>query len=198
MFSGIIPQTVSIQNINSSSEGTWITIDNPHLQNPLVGDSIAVDGACLTIANIQSDSIQFFAMPETLRKTIIPFYQAQDEVNIEYSLQVGQDVGGHFVYGHIDGLATVKQIEQDGEARLITLSLPPNLMKYMTIQGTVALNGVSLTVARLDSDNSTITISLLEHTWTVTNLKEHSIGSHLNLECDMMAKYIVHYVEKFN
>lgn len=197
MFSGIIPQTVSIQQIDSRSQGTWITIDNPQIHTPDIGESIAIDGACLTVSEIYPDYIRFFAMPETLRKTIIPWYQVTRQVNMEYSLQVGQDIGGHFVYGHIDGLATVKNIVQDGEARLMTLSLPQDLMKYMTIQGTVAINGVSLTVARLDPDESTITISLLEHTWTVTNLGNSSVGEYLNLECDMMAKYIVHYLEKF-
>lgn len=193
MFTGIIQSTGTVSEITPDSRGTTITIHAPERTSGLsIGASVAIDGVCLTVSAFDTDthSISFFAMPETLRKTTVGTFVLGQRVNVENSLRMGDEIGGHQVYGHVDGTGKVISRIRDGEAELFTVALPAELMTYIVPQGAIALNGVSLTVARFDPIANQITISLLEHTWTVTNLGDLQPGDSLNVEADMMLKYV--------
>ncbi len=191
MFSGIIQSTGRVSDIDSSSKGTTLTIHAPERISGLsIGASVAVDGVCLTVTAFDAETISFFVMPETMRKTTLESFVIGQRVNVENSLRLGDEIGGHQVYGHVDGTGRVISRIRDGLAELFTLELPPTLMQYIVPQGAIALNGVSLTVARFVPENHQITISLLEHTWTVTNLGDLNPGDIVNVEAEMILKYV--------
>ncbi len=146
-----------------------------------------MSGVCLTVAKKVGRKIWFDVMPETLQKTILGDLKENDTVNVEPSLRLGDEVGGHFVFGHVDGIATIKQIRADGNSRLLTVRPPKELMRYMAPQGSVAINGVSLTVARVRKTD--FIVSLVDYTLVHTTLKHLSKGAKVNIECDMLAKY---------
>jgi riboflavin synthase len=153
-----------------------------------VGDSVAVDGCCLTVARRDGPVLAFNAVAETLRRTTLGGLAAGDRVNIEPALRVGDPMGGHWVQGHVDGIGEVVRIEEEGEARNVTFSAPPEIMRYAIEKGSVCVSGVGLTIAALDE--TSFSVSLVPHTLGVTTLGDLRDGDSVNLEADVLAKYV--------
>lgn len=152
-----------------------------------LGASVAVQGVCLTVSAKKNGLLTFGVMPVTFKKTTLGKLKAGDAVNMETSLKIGDEIGGHFVFGHVDAVAKVLNVERDGETVLVTIQPPKSLLRYLVPQGSVAVDGVSLTVAKKSAAN--FTVSLVSHTAAHTTLGQLMPGSAVNIECDMLAKY---------
>ena len=188
MFTGIIEELGTVRSITSNklcvkaqtvSEGTKI------------GDSIAINGVCLTVTELHNDGFDADVSPETMRVTSLGKLKSGSLVNLERALPVGGRFGGHIVSGHVDGRGKCKEIYREGNFYNLTIELSPELTKYVVKKGSVAVNGISLTVA--DVNGNDITIAVIPHTYENTNLKVLNTGDYVNIETDILAKY----VEKF-
>lgn len=186
MFTGIIKSIGEIKKINKKEHGSELAIELNDTANVSVGSSVCVSGVCLTVAKKDGQSVSFDIMPETLKKTTLGAKKEDNKVNIETTLKVGDELGGHFVYGHVDGVANVKTIINQGDNRLIEFSAVENIMKYIVPQGSIAVDGVSLTVANFT--DSAFTVSLIPFTLENTTLGSLSLGDEVNIESDMIAK----------
>lgn len=188
MFSGIISTAGTLKAIASKGRGLFFDIHAPTLAHAAhLGASISVDGVCLTVCAKHDEVVVFEIMPETLAKTTLGEKKAGIILNIEPSLKVGDELGGHFVYGHVDGIGKIIDRQKEGDTALLTIRPPQELMKYMAAQGSVAVDGVSLTIARRTDE--TFTVSLVEFTERETTLGSMAVGDRVNIECDMLAKY---------
>jgi len=156
-----------------------------------IGDSIAIDGVCLTVVRLNSDSFTVQAVQETVSGTTISGWKIGQRLNLERALAVGSRFGGHIVQGHIDGLGKIKSIVTASNEIRITVEAPPEIMKYIVRKGSIALDGISFTVA--DAFTNAFAIAIIPHTWEKTSIKYKSEGSPVNLETDILARYI----EKF-
>lgn len=184
MFSGIVKEIGSIASVDKKH---LIVSCSGIVPQVIAGSSVSVSGVCLTATAILENALAFAVMPETLRKTTLGEKRIGDAVNLESSLRLGDEIGGHFVYGHVDGVGTVTNVQKESDAILVTIKLPQELLRCMTPQGSVAIDGVSLTIARLDDDM--ITVSLVPYTLSQTTLGTLKNGDTVNIECDMLAKY---------
>jgi len=156
-----------------------------------IGDSIAIDGVCLTVVRLNSDSFTVQAVQETVSGTTISGWKIGQRLNLERALAAGSRFGGHIVQGHIDGLGKIKSIVTASNEIRITVEAPPEIMKYIVRKGSIALDGISFTVA--DAFTNAFAIAIIPHTWEKTSIKYKSEGSPVNLETDILARYI----EKF-
>ncbi len=189
MFTGIVQALGTIRRARHDHGGTLLTIAARGLGAGPVrhGESIAVDGVCLTVETTGRGAFQLRAAPETLRRTTLGAMRPGSTVNLERSLRPVDRMGGHFVFGHVDGIARLVRTAPDGDAVLYTFAAPPRLMHYLVEKGSVALNGVSLTVFACTS--RTFTVSLIPYTIRHTTLGSLRSGARLNLETDMLARY---------
>lgn len=158
------------------------------LKNVKTGDSIAVNGVCLTVVDFSDNYFRADVMPETLKATNLGQLARGDIVNLEQALRPDDFIGGHFVTGHIDDTAEVKKVFTEQNAKIIKMELSAEIEKYIVKKGSVAINGVSLTVMEIEDD--LMTISLIPETWSETNLAALSVGDKVNIETDMLGKYI--------
>jgi riboflavin synthase len=189
MFSGIVEETGTIAHIDTRPGGTTLTIQALQVLTDLkVGDSLAVNGACLTVVRGDQTACVVELAPETLRKTALGQLRQGDEVNLERSLAANGRVGGHFVQGHVDSTAAVVALQPDGEAVIVTFQAPEALMRYIVPKGYVALDGMSLTVVETGPD--WFTISFIPHTSMVTIVRHYQPGRLVNLEVDVLGKYV--------
>jgi riboflavin synthase len=196
MFTGLIQELGTIVSITSNTEGKEFVIRAPGLIKEIqIDDSVATNGVCLTATKIQGDTFRVQAVHVTLEKTSIGYLKPNDKVNLELSLRPQDRLGGHFVQGHVNALGKIKQISKTGQNWEIEVSFPPELRKYMISEGSVALDGISLTVARLTP--ATLTVTIIPHTLEKTSLSTKKIGDHINIEVDMIAKYIENFL-RFN
>jgi len=185
MFTGIVETTGKIKKIDGYNR--TIEVGN-FLDDIKIGDSIAINGVCTTVISLGKDEFTIELMPETLRVTNFNEIGEGGEVNLEKSLKMNGRLDGHFVLGHVDGVGRVLEIKEDGEFIEIVISAPENLRKYLAKKGTVAVNGVSLTIS--EDLGESFKVSLITHTREVTNLKNIKKGDAVNLEIDMLARYI--------
>ncbi len=189
MFTGIIRYQGKVEELDLSEHGAKVRISSPELvSNIQVGSSVSVNGVCLTATSVNDQNFSADLMPQTLRLSSLGEYQVGDSVNLEPSLRVGDEVGGHFVYGHVDAVGEILSIKQEGDATLISIWYPAGLVKYFAPQGSVAVDGVSLTLAEVRE--SDFTVSLIEETMHLTNLSDRQVGDKVNIEADMMIKYL--------
>lgn len=189
MFTGIIMETGELKRKISSSNKYQLQLSaNKVLEGIKNGDSIAVNGVCLTVVNNTSKSFTADVMPGTLNATNLSNLKRGDPVNLEQAVKADSFMGGHIVTGHIDGTGKVLNIEKEDNAKLVELAIDDNLMQYMVEKGSVALNGISLTIYKL-KENSLI-VSLIPETVKETNLKNIKEGSILNIEADLIGKYV--------
>ena len=196
MFTGLIQEVGTIESITTNPEGKEFVIKAPSLiQEIKIDDSVATNGVCLTATKIQGDTFRVQAVHMTLEKTSIGSLKPQDKVNLELSLRPHDRLGGHFVQGHVNALGKIKQIQMTGKNWEIEVSFPKELRKYMISEGSIALDGISLTIARLT--DSSLTVAIIPHTLEKTSLSSKKVGDVLNLEVDMIAKYIENFL-KFN
>lgn len=191
MFSGIVETLGHILAITSESACKHFKIA-PLLKfdDLSIGDSIAVNGICLTVRQFDADSFQVTAVPETLRLSNLDRLAVGSKVNLERSLKVTARLGGHFVQGHIDGLGRIIDLKQDSAstALIARIALPAHLTKYIIPKGFVAIDGMSITV--IESDVESFTVTFIPHTQTVTLTQDYALHTELNIEVDMMGKYI--------
>ncbi|MBD3311461.1 MAG: riboflavin synthase [Candidatus Magasanikbacteria bacterium] len=190
MFSGIIKEMGEIVEIKPKAQGFIFVIKELDAASRVeFGASICNSGVCLTVFEKKDGKIFFEVMPETLRKTSLGQKKIGDKVNLETSLKVGDEIGGHFVYGHVDCVGKVENIVAEGDNKLVSIKIPSEWMQYITPEGSVAVDGVSLTVARVEE--SGFTVSLIEYTLKNTTLGRLKIGDKVNIEFDMLAKYVI-------
>lgn len=189
MFTGIIEGTGRIKSVKPLEEGCQIEVAADFdLERSNVGDSIAVNGACLTITSRLGNTFWADVSLETVTLTTLGDLQENSAVNLERPLKMGERVGGHLVQGHIDGMGTVQAIQKVGEAKEIAIQCPEHLLRYIVEKGSIAVDGVSLTVNRCEGEVFTVTI--VPHTQLKTTFNELKTGSHVNLEVDILGKYV--------
>ena len=195
MFTGIVERTVHVASV---AEGTGFVRLNlaaaSHWPDVKLGDSVAVNGVCLTVADISPPTVGFDVIPETLRKTNLGLLKAGDLVNVERSLRAGDRIDGHFVQGHVD--ATGKLVAQIGDEKewKLTIHPPAELIKYIIPRGSIAIDGVSLTIANVGVDR--FDVALIPTTLKMTTLGSRAVGWEFNLEADILAKTIVSNLER--
>lgn len=189
MFNGIIQEKGTILKISGNETGKTFTIQSKKvITNKKIGDSIAIDGVCLTITHLSENSFDVDLVPETLQKTRFLKIQEGQQVNLEAAIKMGDDINGHLSQGHIDTVGTVKNIQKDGTSQKIEIEFPVTLGKYMALKGSITINGVSLTISNLLTNSFEVTI--IPMTQTETNLGNFNIGETVNLEVDMIARYL--------
>ncbi len=189
MFTGIIEETGILQNIQRGSRSCVLTIGcSIVLEDTKIGDSIAVNGVCLTVTALGSSFFTADAMPETLDRSSLGQLVQGSTVNLERAMAANGRFGGHIVSGHIDGTGRITGIRQDDNAVWYTISADAKILRYVVEKGSVTIDGISLTVA--DVDESTLKVSIIPHTQKVTALHGKIAGSIVNLECDIIGKYV--------
>ena len=197
MFTGLITDVGTIASINHGDESAVIEIQAPQtVAGVTLGDSIAVNGVCLTATAITDSTFTADVMVQTLSLTSLGSYAVGDRVNLELAATLEHRMGGHMVQGHVDGVATVASITDGPKWQEFTVSLPERLMKYVVAQGSICIEGVSLTVGALNDQKSEVTVWLIPATLEKTNLSAKKIGDSLNIEVDVLAKYVERLLEK--
>lgn len=195
MFTGLIEEMGQIRSIKNFNGGIELCIEADLVMDDLAIDhSIAVNGVCQTVISLDERSFRIQAIKETLDKTTFSDLRTGDKVNLERAMKAHDRLGGHFVQGHVNGTATLKSVEHRGENKLVGVALPPELAMYCILEGSITIDGISLTIADLQEND--IFLSIIPHTWNVTNLSKKAIGDAVNIEVDMMAKYIYQFMEK--
>jgi riboflavin synthase len=195
MFTGLIEDIGTVESVETGSDGARIRIATTLVPEIAEGDSVAVDGVCLTAVAASSNSFETEAMNQTLSVTALGVLEPGSRVNLELAMKASDRLGGHIVQGHADGVAEVLSVEEDGFARRLRVGLGPELLRYVVAKGSIALNGVSLTVA--DLGDSWAVVSLIPETLERTNLGELAPGDRLNVECDVVAKYVERLLAPF-
>lgn len=185
MFTGIIEEVGTLERLAS---GEIAIRAAKVLEDVALGDSIAVNGICLTVTHFDAAHFTADVMPETVRRTSLAELRHGSRVNLERALTLQSRLGGHIVSGHIDGVGTIAAMQEEGNAILLTVRARDDLLRYIVEKGSVALDGISLTVARAGA--AEFTVSLIPHTREITNLREKRIGSRLNIETDILGKYV--------
>ena len=193
MFTGIVEETGTIEKIEPGAESIRLTVSMRLCGEDLkIGDSLAVNGCCLTVVELKGrgkkKTARFDLLQESWKRTNLQFAQSGSLVNLERSLRADSRLGGHFVTGHIDGLGKIKRWEKVGDDWALEVAAPASIMRYMVPKGSVALDGISLTVASVKKRS--LGIWIIPHTYEVTAMKERSVGDSVNLEPDMLAKYV--------
>lgn len=189
MFTGIIEELGRVRGMVSGGNSYRLSVECQNILTDLkVGDSVAVDGICLTVNDFGRDGFTVDVMPETLRKSSLNLLTAGQEVNLERALKLSDRLGGHIVSGHIDGTGNICRKRIENNAVWLTLKASPAILKYLVPQGSVAINGVSLTVASIGS--SDFRVSLIPLTRQITNLNLKKEGDPVNIECDVIGKYV--------
>jgi riboflavin synthase len=195
MFTGIIEEIGSVSNIKQNGQSFVITIDTQKiLQDVGLGDSIAVNGVCLTVTSFTGKQFTVDVMPETVKATSLRSLKRGSKVNLERAMAAGGRFGGHFVSGHADGLGVIKSIQPVANAVYYEIEVASDILQYIIYKGSITVDGTSLTVFGL-SENS-FTISLIPHTTSETIIGLKSTGDIVNVECDMLGKYIEHFLSK--
>ncbi len=195
MFTGIITLVGTIDHIDKSG-GDWrIFIQSKLNLKPIaIGASVACSGCCLTVIKKENDRMAFDVSAETLSKTIIGSWKEGSKVNLETSMKIGDEIGGHIVSGHVDGLATVESITPEGDSHRLKIKVPDNLALFVAPKGSVSLDGISLTVNEVEG--SVFGINIIPHTWIQTTLGERRVGDKLNMEADILARYVARQLGK--
>jgi riboflavin synthase len=193
MFTGLVEMLGTLEALTPEGAGTRLTVRAAGIAGQLVlGESVAINGACLTVVGRDETSFSFQAGPETLARTNLGALQPGDRVNLERSLRVGDRLGGHLVQGHIDAVGTVDEHRPDGEWLTVWFRCPPALTAEMVSKGSVAVDGVSLTLVEVTADR--FSVALIPHTLAQTTLGFKQPGEPVNLETDVLGKYVVKYL----
>jgi len=189
MFTGIVEETGKVESFTPAAQAWRFRVRaNLALKDVALGDSIAVNGCCLTVARFEDSYLEFDVLEETRRLTSFSVLVPGALVNLERSLRFDGKVGGHFVSGHIDGLGLIEVFEPRGNDHYLRVRCPAGSGKYLVHKGSIAIDGISLTVAEVNGD--TFAVWLIPHTLAVTNLRDKKVGDPLNLEFDLIGKYV--------
>tara|TARA_Y100000780_G_scaffold232578_1_gene267188 strand:- start:45558 stop:46187 length:630 start_codon:yes stop_codon:yes gene_type:complete len=194
VFTGLIKDIGTIESVKSNSEGKEFIIRAPNLYKDIqIDDSVATNGVCLTATEIKGETFKIQAVHVTLEKTNIGKLKQGDKVNLELALRPMDRLGGHFVQGHVNGVGAIKSVKQRGKNWEISIEAPKDLFRYIIEEGSIAVDGISLTVARLSERE--FTVSIIPHTYEYTILHTKKIGDSVNIEVDMMAKYLENFLQ---
>ncbi len=189
MFTGLVQSLATIKEIVPEGPGVRLVVSDPETANGAkIGDSIAISGCCLTVIATDGDSLSFEAGPETLQKTTLGELSAGSQVNLETSLLVGDSLGGHLVTGHVDAVGTIDRREDEEEWSTFWINVPASLSRQLACKGSIAVEGVSLTLVEVE--DTRFSIALIPHTLNVTTLGARKVGDRVNLETDVLAKYV--------
>jgi len=195
MFTGIIEEVGTIQNVLHHAGGLTVTIEGSRVAEDIdVGHSIAVNGVCLTVTHIHGGRFTVQAVEETVEKTTLRRIQVRDRVNLERALRPSQRLGGHIVTGHVDGIGIVRSRVEKKSSLVYTIGVPQELTPYVVVKGSVAVDGVSLTVAQVR--DSQFVISVIPYTARVTTLGLRKVGDGVNVEVDLIGKYVKRLLER--
>ncbi len=189
MFTGIIEESGEVRSLARYNKGAKLTIGcKAALEGTRLGDSIAVNGVCLTADELGSGSFTAYVMEETLRRSNLGMLRRGDKVNLERAMAANGRFGGHIVAGHIDGVGTIEHFRCEGDAVWVTISADSSILRYIVEKGSIAVDGISLTVASVDDRR--FEVSLIPHTGANTTLLDKRTGEKVNLECDVIGKYV--------
>lgn len=195
MFTGIVRERGRIVATDGNEDGVRLRVAAPAAAAEAeVGDSIAISGVCLTVVGIRDGELDFDAVTETLRRSSLGRLRTGDAVNVEPALRAGEPLGGHYVQGHVDGVGRVRAVEAEGEGVRMSFDAPQEILRYCVEKGSVAVEGVSLTIAGVDEGG--IHVALVPHTLAETTLGALRPGDEVNLEADVLAKYVERLVSR--
>lgn len=200
MFTGIVQAQGRVASLEPTPTGARLRIDpqgwTPSHSRPLrLGDSLCVSGVCLTVADIQADTLAFDVIPETLSRTTLGELVPDSRVNLEPAVTPDQPLGGHFMQGHVDGVGVVTQVHRSEQEYRLRIEPPAELMDYLSPKGSIAVDGVSLTIAALD--DQAFEVALIPATLELTTLSQRQAGDRVNLEADIISKTVVHYLRRW-
>jgi riboflavin synthase len=188
MFTGIIEDIGKIKAIKKNTKSQTMTIETTILEDVKIGDSIATNGLCLTVTHMTSNTFDVDVMVESMNRSNFNDLQIGSPVNLEKAMRMGDRFGGHMVSGHIDGVGIIKKHKKEENAIWVTIEVPQSLIKYATMKGSIAIDGISLTIA--DMTEKEVLVSIIPHTKDQTTLLTKKMGDQVNLEMDMMVKYV--------
>lgn len=195
MFTGIITHQGLISKVEDKDDGRRLEIRAAglDLDRLAIGASVAHSGVCLTVAGKTGDGYAVYASPETLARTTLGTWRVGDAVNLETSLRLGDELGGHLVFGHVDGLGRIVTIEPVGESFRLVLDLPSDLRPLVAVKGSIAVDGISLTVNEVTEAG--VGLMIIPHSWSVTTLRHRRPGDAVNIEADMLARYVARQLQ---
>ena len=189
MFTGIVTEVGAVDAVDATPDGARLRVSAPQTAaDARTGDSVSIDGCCLTVVGNDGGVLAFEAVAETLRRTTLGSLSAGDDVNVEPAMRVGERLGGHWVQGHVDGVGTVTAVEPDGDGVAVTFAAPASILRTTIEKGSMCVAGVSLTVTGCDDE--TFGVALIPHTRSVTTLGRLAPGARVNLEGDLVGKYV--------
>lgn len=195
MFTGLVEEMGTVQAVVPGEQSTTLTIAcRKVLADAKIGDSISVSGVCLTATALGDGWFEAQAIVETLQRTTLGRLRPGDQVNLERTLAAGERFGGHFVQGHVDGVGTVTAVVPEGDSVRMTIAAPPAVMRYIVEKGSVTVDGISLTVAGVHHDR--FDVALIPHTLAVTTIGQRQPGDEVNLEADILGKYVDHLLQQ--
>jgi riboflavin synthase len=194
MFTGIVEHLGTVESLKANAEGGRLTIHAPTVTKHLeVSKSVAVNGCCLTVVAVEGERFSADLSGETLRKTSLGEWKAGTRVNLEQPLTAGKEFGGHFVLGHVDTIGRIARLEPEGENWWYGVEVPESFTRYIVPQGSITIDGISLTVARWDG--RVAEVAVIPFTYEHTNIRDKKIGDAVNLEGDVLGKYVERYLE---
>jgi riboflavin synthase len=188
MFTGLVESTATVRRLDRNGDGAHLELETPLAAELAEGDSVAVNGVCLTAVAVDGDGFRADVMAETLRRSSLGPLNEGDRVNVELPLRAGDRMGGHVVQGHVDGTGTVESVTEEGFARVVRVAAPPEILRYVVEKASIAVDGVSLTVANVDDGG--FAVSLIPETLERTTLGDTAPGRVVYLEVDVLAKYV--------
>ena len=189
MFTGLIREVGQVVSLGGGESGIRLVISAPETAAAAaLGDSVAIDGVCLTVVEIVDKRLAFDAVPETLARSSLQTLEPGSRVNLEPALRAGDPLGGHYVQGHVDGVGIVRSVDPEGDGRRLWFDADPSQLRYVVEKGSIAVQGTSLTVAAVD--DAGFAVALIPHTLEATTLGELTTGNRVNLEADVLAKYV--------
>jgi riboflavin synthase alpha subunit len=189
VFTGIVKERGRVLAIDGDGAGVRLRVAAPEAARAAgIGDSISISGVCLTVVAVDDGRLEFDAVAETLRRSSLGRLETGDAVNVEPALRAGEPLGGHYVQGHVDGVGRVRSVEPEGDGVRTSFDAPAEILRYCVEKGSIAVEGVSLTLAAVDGDG--FTVALVPHTLAETTLGQLGPGDEVNLEADVLAKYV--------
>jgi len=187
MFTGLVEIQGTVTSVRETGNGIGLSLRPMSVYELLPGDSVSVNGVCLTVTK-HNGEISFDVSPETMRSTNLGELKHGDTVNLERALRLSDRLGGHIVSGHVDNVGSVREIRKTGDYTFYTFDAPGDILKYVVKKGSIAIDGISLTV--VDLDNTSFSVAIIPHTLTATNIGRKRIGDRVNLEVDIIGKYV--------
>lgn len=194
MFTGLIEDLGRVIDISVSSKGAKLVVETK-LSDIKIGDSVSVNGACLTVTEIRGNKYSFDVSPETLKRTNLGLLRRGDYVNLERALKIGDRLGGHIVQGHVDFTSKIKALKFLGKHYELVIEIPNDWISYIVEKGSIAIDGISLTVNYMQ--NNSVYINIIPHTYEKTNLRFRRNGDLVNVETDIIGKYVINYISAY-